>query len=222
MRLVCVLRSGGDFSFEDVERLRDELRRQVIGAEYEFCCLTDMATPAPENVKIIPLHHDWPGWWSKMELFKLQGPVLYFDLDTVLLGSIASLWHWVYRSHGEVLMTRDFYHGDEMSCIMGWYGDLRWLYEAFAKFAENAQFYPRSHGIGCAGYGGDQEYIREHLRKQAVPVTFAQDVQRGIYSYKVNIQPTGVLPADASIVCFHGRPRPWEVNLSELKRGVTP
>jgi hypothetical protein len=36
-----------------------------------------------------------------------------------------------------------------------------------------------------------------------------QDVAGGIYSYKAHCS-RGV-PADARVICFHGKPRPWDV-----------
>lgn len=42
----------------------------------------------------MPLLHCWPGWWSKIELFRPDLPLdaaVYFDLDTVILGNIDAL-----------------------------------------------------------------------------------------------------------------------------------
>ena len=48
--IACVLKSGGDF----------------LPAE-EFICLTDLDL----DCQTLALDHDWPGWWSKIELFRL-------------------------------------------------------------------------------------------------------------------------------------------------------
>nr|WP_145924153.1 hypothetical protein [Halomonas elongata] len=39
-----------------------------------------------------PLAHGWPGWWSKLELFRPHGgDLLYLDLDTVVRGDLQPL-----------------------------------------------------------------------------------------------------------------------------------
>lgn len=65
------------------------LRRQVslnLRTPHTFTCLTDRPNDVPGGV---PLLHDWPRWWAKLELFRPGlfpdgDQVLYLDLDTVL------------------------------------------------------------------------------------------------------------------------------------------
>jgi hypothetical protein len=51
---------------------------------------------------------------------------------------------------------------------------------------------------------GDQGFLHEHIGDAAK----WQDTEP-VYSYKVHCK--GKLPADAKVVCFHGKPRPWTV-----------
>ena len=39
-----------------------------------------------------------------------------------------------------------------------------------------------------------------------------------IVSYKLSVQETGRLPPGARLVCFHGHPRPWEIQEAGLTR----
>ena len=55
---VTVLRSGGEYGPRHVQWLA----RQIPG----LVCLSDRKV---EGVETIPLRHDWPGWWAKMEMF---------------------------------------------------------------------------------------------------------------------------------------------------------
>ena len=81
-KIVTVLRSGGDYQRIHVEKIRDMVERYV--SEFEFICLTDSPTEEYDR----PLKHDWPGWWAKMEIFNIPGPVLFLDLDTIIVDNI--------------------------------------------------------------------------------------------------------------------------------------
>lgn len=84
-RVLTVLRSGGEFRPEHVQALHRQIERHAPGAEFQ--CLSDVEIP---GIDCIPLKHDWPGWWAKIELFRadLGGEFLYTDLDNVVLGPL--------------------------------------------------------------------------------------------------------------------------------------
>ena len=87
--VACVLKSGGDFTPEHVYALKNALNEHL--PEHRFYCFTDVDCMP---VWMIPLIHDLPGWWSKMELCRpdeIPGTVLYIDLDTVILGDLSPL-----------------------------------------------------------------------------------------------------------------------------------
>ena len=63
---------------------------------------------------------------------------------------------------------------------------------------------------------GDQEYISNVLAEFGETPDFLQDIVPGIYSYKRNCHHR--LPADARVVCFHGNPRPHELDKKWVKR----
>ena len=88
INIACVLKTGGDFTWSDVDRLRNGIANHL-SIPYRFVVLTDLLIEKSND--IIPLINDWPGWWSKLELFRPNifiGPVIYFDLDTVIVGNI--------------------------------------------------------------------------------------------------------------------------------------
>lgn len=185
--VACVLRSGGDYDAEYVERLRHGVDSHLSG--HAFVCLSDLPCES------IPLTSDWPGWWAKMELFKLPGPVLYFDLDTVIVGDLADV---ALQALTGVTMLADFYRPERaQSGVMSWGGDLSWVYRKFA--ASPAEF--------MAQYRGDGELLADWLPAAAR----WQDVLPGrIVSRKL---PQTRNPMEA-VVCFHGRPRPRDVGWS--------
>jgi len=86
LTVACVLRSGGKFDSEYVRKLRDGVLR-FANVPHRFVCLSDVDVPCER----IPLEHNWPGWWSKIELFRpgvIKAPMLYLDLDTIVIGSL--------------------------------------------------------------------------------------------------------------------------------------
>src|SRR6185437_8074786 len=58
LTVACVLKSGGVYTPEYVERLRSGVGQHL--DHYKFVCLSDVDVPDR-----IPLENDWPGWWSK-------------------------------------------------------------------------------------------------------------------------------------------------------------
>lgn len=192
MRVACVLRSGGEYRPEHVERLLDGVSAHLPGAK--LLCLSDVAVPGR-----VPLLFDWPGWWSKMELFRpdIEGDLLYIDIDTVLVGGLADI-----AAVGRLTLLRDFYRrGGLGSGLMYLPAEARrqvWA-EWFAAPARWMRVYRR---------GGDQAFLERHYLRHAV--CWQHLLPGQVVSWKVHCREGG-LPADARVVCFHGRPRPWHV-----------
>jgi hypothetical protein len=69
-------------------RLKAMVERQLT-IPHRFVCLSNVCVPCER----IPLTEGWPGWWSKLELFKhdLGERVLYLDLDVLVTGSLDEL-----------------------------------------------------------------------------------------------------------------------------------
>lgn len=187
--ILTVLRSGGEYHPEHVERLRDQC---TAFSDARFHCLSDVSVPGR-----IEMRHDWPGWWAKMEMFRLPGPWLYMDLDTTVRGDLDPL-----LTPRPFIALRDFYYGGVNlgSGLMAWDGCMMGLYLAFARNPAVRADYTRR------GKLGDQGFIQDH----GPTPRFWQDVMPGsVVSWKVDCR-RGI-PGTARVVCFHGRPRPWEV-----------
>lgn len=196
-RIATVLRSGGEFTVDHVERLRDQCARHAHGVP--FICLSDVTLL--EERDRIPLVHDWPGWWAKMELFRLSGPVLYMDLDTSVVGDLSPLLE--VSSLNRFTVLRDLNPSQRVmgSGLMAWSGSMLHLYSAFAADAKR-------HMADCNSprWHGDQGFIERHTTDRE----YWQDALPGaVVSWKKHCA-SGV-PDDARVVCFHGKPRPWEV-----------
>lgn len=91
MNVYCVLKTGGCYNEEYVKRLYKNIKNNTTKLD-AFICLTD--NPEIKFCETVELKHNWPGWWSKIELFREDLPHLpsvYFDLDTLILGNIDEL-----------------------------------------------------------------------------------------------------------------------------------
>ncbi len=195
LTVACVLRSGGCYTAEYVEKLRAGVARHLT-MDHRFVCLSDVPVPCER----VALTHNWPGWWSKLELFKLAPPVLYFDLDTVIVDSLSDVAR-VAREH-PLIVLRDFYREKGFgSGMMAWATDQSATYEKFAA-------YP--HGImGRLGGRGDQGFLEETVARSAVRL-WQEELPGHVVSYKVHVRDKE-FPANARVVCFHGKPKPHEV-----------
>lgn len=197
--VACLYRSGGDFCWADVERLARAVRKHT-SVDYDFVCLTDVETDraltGPKNIETAPLLHDWPGWWSKLELFRPglfdDRPVLYLDLDTVIVKNIDHLL----KDIGGLELIRDLGHPKKLATgLMSWQGDQSYIYERYLKELSQT--------------GSDQTWLRTWLPDTMNGDTRYMQDRAKIYSYKKHARGR-TLPADAEIVCFHGKPRPHE------------
>lgn len=204
--VACVLRSGGPYDVGYVRALYRGVRRHLVDVSYAFVCLTDRPELVRHSgINAAALEHGWPRWWSKMELFAIPGPVLYLDLDTVVCGKINLLAHAInYLEWSDWIMLSPFRSGRAgwASGVMGWRGDARWMYEAFAADPDdNMKTFPRR---------GDQWFITQRLEERGITPADARGWVQ-IDSWKrSNCAPDGPR-GGARLVCFHGRPRPHEV-----------
>jgi len=144
---------------------------------------------------VIPLETDLPGWWAKLELYRQYGPVLYMDLDTAVVGSCDELLGRI--SGKEFVILRDFYRGKKNPKAMGsglmyWSGDVSYIWR-------DAQSGRPMREAPC-----DQTYLEKVVRR----AEYFQDFSDGVLSYKADVR-AGRDWRQASIVCFHGKPRPW-------------
>lgn len=188
--VACVLRTGGIYTPAWFWRISRGLLEHM-SAPYKLMCLTD--SPSLSAAWAIKLEHNWPGWWSKLELFRpglFEGPVIYLDLDTLVLGDLAD----IARYRGPFAMLSDFYRPTEAeSGVMAWTPghatDAIW--EAFTRDPFRAM----------QKYRRDGRFIAEHSTPDRL-----QDRYPGqIVSLKVHCKQGP--PAGARLCCGHGKPR---------------
>jgi len=202
--IACVLKTGGVFDNLYAEKL-ESMANRFVKTKYDFVTFTDSEDVLTDSIKLI---NELEGWWSKLELFRLKGPVLYIDLDTVIIDDITELVDSVKKMpEGEFRMLVPFNParkraGNWASGVMAWHGDFRYIID---KFKDHRQ-----------GKGWDQVYIFRTLQGAGVDIKPINDFMP-IHSYKRHCS-TGV-PPDAKIICFHGNQKPHNMqHLDIVKR----
>lgn len=204
LQYLLVLRSGGQYKPSHVTRLAAQIR--LYDSTSPIYCLTDMELDGTAlGVKGIPLKHNWPGWWSKIEMFRRniipKGPTLYLDLDTDVIADPRTM-----RMEDDGFsMLEDFnYSGFGASGVMFWTGHApERVYRQFLMAPEATM----DSYIRMPHKWGDQAFIRDNL-----PYRHKFFPPGQIVSHKLHCQ-TGV-PDGARIVAYHGKPKPWELNAS--------
>lgn len=216
MKYVCVLKTGGEYNLKYVHNLAAGLRLSV-GSDTVLTCLTDACEMSTKHgINFEPLQKRFPGWWSKFEIFRLEGPLLYFDLDTVFCNRIDELVNAVQNmASDKLLMLHDFNRPEKWaSGIMGWSRSRSDVSRAFMKDCQSGRFADdktRSLRVERQRFRGDQEWLDVYVRKAGLQVVAVQDVQTGVFSYKADLKAATKCPETASVVCFHGHPRPHEM-----------
>lgn len=191
--VACVYKTGGDYSLEYVKRLRDGVKKNC---NRPFVCLSDDFGAKEYCDEYIPLVNGWDGWWSKIELFNNFDSALYFDLDTVINGDIQELCDYDHK----FTMLSDFNKKNTRpaSGVMAWNGDYRYIYDRFSM--NLTKKYSAKNNLW-----GDQGYINDVLDKD--PDRFQDIFPSRFASYKWD---RPIKKRKASVVCYHGKPRPHE------------
>lgn len=131
-----------------------------------------------------------------------DGPVLYLDLDIMVVGSLDE----VAIGH-QFAMLKSFWPNSVVnSSVMAWVSDMRSVYE---RFSQKPHEYMNEYRV--AGKWGDQDFIARHSPVEreylqvACPGRFA--------SYKLTMHAKPENPHRYSIIIFHGHPKPWDTPL---------
>lgn len=133
---------------------------------------------------------DKSGWWAKTDLFapgRFDGRVLYLDLDSVIVGSLDALA----QSPG-IIDLRDWGWKTATYCsaVMVWdAGEHEEIYRGFSDAVPEV-------------FRGDQDWITHLGGWDALPAGIVTS-----YRYAARSAP----PTGASVIQFHGRPKPHEI-----------
>lgn len=202
IRVIC-FKWGDKSGPEYVTRLKAMFARHL-SLPHTFTCYTERPV---EGVDCLPLPTEYESWWCKLGAFKpgvVTGPAILSDLDMVFVDSLdwvseyldadlAAIENWGSRRHEGPL-----YEDEISSAFMVWNG-CGATDEIFERFslADIRRLTPH----------GDQTFITEVMRGRVTLIP-----QERICSFKRHCRDAGGPPKKASVVAFHGTPRPHEVD----------
>jgi len=193
LKVKTVLKTGGEYKPEHVFRIKNMLEK-YIKAKYEFICLTDDSSLLNNtNITTRKLVHNWPSWWSKIELFKDIEESFYIDLDMTINGDITD----IATCETDFLSLRNLAPSISGigSAIMRWSGDKTFIYNTFKKQPEH---YMKINNKRGTNKWGDQSFIWEIMDGK---IEFLQDrFPNRIGRFRV---------PNKDINIFYGRKRPW-------------
>jgi hypothetical protein len=203
INVFLVLKKGGDFSFKDVDLLTKRLYEQNRG-KVNVYCLTEVEKEMKlKDLVLVPFTNpEWPGWWSKMNLFSPEleeyRPFLYLDLDTACVGSLDFL-DVDNKGFG---MLQDFHRSSRPA------SGVMWIPKENKKVSHIWGCWIKDSVDAMKRYRGDQDFIESVV---APDFYFQRKYPGRIFSFK----PTRKnwlqqIPSNASLVCFHGQPRIWQ------------
>ena len=190
VKVFCV-NVGDKYQVEYVHKLKAAVKRHL-SYPHKFFVYTDK----PENYSYsIKAEHDLETWWNKLLVFENTGTCLYFDMDTIIHGSLDNLIrdefhmimpYWKNPAAAKIISDRpDIGTAFANSSVMAW-TDSRHILE---HFLEDPDMY-------MLKYRGDDRYLHhEHDYK-----TFEDGI---VYSYRNN----GLeINEDYSVALFHQKP----------------
>ena len=221
---IC-LKFGTRYGPEYVNRLRGGLARHTT-SRLRFLCMTDDAKGLDAGVEVLPLpqepFHDrmfaamrakgLKAPFQKISLFRpglvdgLEGPLLVLDIDVAITGNVDAIRDF---APGRVAMRREWHARSGLPALG--HGSVekiepdrhRYLYDRMAANPEEALVY---------GGGSEQIYTSRLAMDHGDFVTLPE---AWVVSFKYDCRPAKPLnlilaprlPADARVVCFHGRPK---------------
>ena len=228
MKIRTVLKSGGPYGVEYVKRIYDALQKQWETLPLQ--CLSDLPQSAMPFCEVIPLKHNWPGWWSKIELFRddlVPCTAIYLDLDTVILGDLGYLAEvaqeypfTALRGFNQNLKNPDKQENFASGVMAGCFCELSHIYETFKK---NTYAAMRRNSRHRDWRHGDQGFIAECIDVDKVPRIQSLLSENYIIGKRYLRNHDNQIPEDARLIAWSGSPRlhelPKDHLISRLWRG---
>lgn len=217
-QVLCVYKTGGPYSPAYVQRLYDAVHKNT-NNPIDFVCLTDDEDfILSDFCETIELKHGWPGWWSKIELFRPDlphVPSVYFDLDTVIKGDLDPL---LFKAHLHAFIAlRGFNHRlrkpGSMNFASGIMAGSFWEYSpVYDKFLEDPEKFMTTKQENWMH--GDQGFIASVIGVDNVP-RLQEFLPDNYIVGKRIIKEMRRIPAEAKVIAWSGSPRLHELLIEE-------
>jgi hypothetical protein len=196
--ILLVLRSGGDFTFEDVQLIARHINGKWQSPVLpRIICLWDKASGHYDidGFEVMPLKSTLPGTWARMELYSPEmeeyRPYLYIDLDTAVINSLEKLID-IITDENKFITLEDFWQKGQLATGLAW---IPANSEKICKIWNSFKVVTGSR-------------MDRYIRQVTTADLFWQDLTNTIYDFKPkNRILLNSIPHGANIICFHGKPR---------------
>ncbi len=219
----CVIH-GDAYSWTYVEKLYSMLSRHITpGIRLHVYTEADRVVPTPmikHALKDWNIANPKKSWWYKMQLFNPEhhaGPLLYFDLDTVIVDNIDWIWQcpttyfWAVKDFKYLWQPT---HTGLNSSVMWW--DTQKYSHIWDTFAQ------QDLNKIIQTYRGDQDYISDKIPENQRRffdvnrvLSWRWQCFNGGYDFQKRrhcIPEKGTyLAENTSVMIFHGKPKPDQV-----------
>lgn len=212
---------GRSYNWSWVNYLYSAVQKRL-SIPHRFICLSNCpGSPKYSDIEVIPLKHNWPAWWSKIECFRPDIPgdrFLYIDLDNIPIGPLDDL---VLMDSPFIGINPDIADKEQKnkpdrimsiaSGVMVWDRDYLPFYEKFSK-------------IYMTSFIGDQDYISAILRDRDLITDFKKSINFETFPNewikilkKINSSPAELFKGDCRILCCS--PGGWRPDIVTQQKG---
>ncbi|MCC6734893.1 MAG: hypothetical protein IT534_02050 [Bauldia sp.] len=176
LTFLCVLRAGRKYNAEHVARLQASVARNCT-IPHRFVALSDVDVPC-ERIRFA---HDWPIWWSKIELFRPgvanpDGLNVYIDLDVLIVRNLDAFASYPHRFS---MMRDEWYPKRANSSVMAWRGDTSFIYDAMVRHGRRYRLMFNKYLGTVTGWFGEQALTEHVLRARKTPPACLDDLFPG-------------------------------------------
>ena len=203
IRIACVLKSGGEYEPDHVYLLQKQIEKHVT-VPYEFVCFSDHKDLKCETIK---LTQNLSGWWSQLELFRPDVQTgertFYLDLDVVVIGNIDHMVSY----ENDFIIAEEYRHLDVPTSTLMSFNKMgaNHVWEAWLRVFKKINL-DRKSPLSTVFF---QPYTKHVFLQRLFP--------NQICSYRKDWA-RGAANLDTRIICFHGQPKPWNVDpISSIK-----
>ena len=231
INIYCVLKTSETYNLNYVNKLHECIKKNTPkNISINFVCLTDN----PAATDFWPFHHEyqsgasrklkynWPGWWSKMELFRpdIEGDILFFDLDTIIYNNLQDIYDMCFNNSLPIMIAPfqaandynniydDTFYQKYNLYLRNIGSGVMWLPKKIRKKVWEKWMQNPHHWMEKCKESGDQHFISYCLSKQGEILFFQKLKKQSVVSFKIDC--IGKPPKDAMVICYHGTPRPHE------------
>ncbi len=211
--IVVVLRSGKDFQLRDVELIARHINKKWKSPiRPRIICLFDKVDSPVDlgNFELRPLTNNWPGTWSRIQLYSPEmeqyRPFLYVDLDTAIIKSLEFFFDLV-KDKTQFITLEDFYQRNMIATGLVWFP---------ANSKKISQVWEARDKAAVGSFRMDY-----FLRTVTTADAFWQQLTNTIVDFKPSYKPLVTkVPKNTSVVCFHGKPRIFNADVKWVKRYI--